>query len=43
MTQTPEQNSTGRKVLISMLVLTLVVCLVSSLLAVAAGLLVFWG
>lgn len=43
MNQTPEQNSTGRKVLISLVVLALVICVVSSLLAVAAGLLVFWG
>lgn len=43
MTQPPEQNSTARKVLISLLVLVLVVCVILSLLAVAAGLLAVWG
>ncbi|HQN04158.1 MAG TPA: hypothetical protein PK174_01955 [Anaerolineaceae bacterium] len=38
-----DKNSTGRKILFSLLALFLVICVVLSLLAVAAGLLVIWG
>ncbi|HQP07820.1 MAG TPA: hypothetical protein PLY85_02245, partial [Anaerolineaceae bacterium] len=38
-----DKNSTGRKILFSLLALFLMICVVLSLLAVAAGLLVIWG
>lgn len=41
--EAPEMNSTGRKILFSLLALLAVVCMVLSLLAVSAGLLVIWG
>ncbi len=41
--EAPEMNSTSRKILFSLLALLAVVCMVLSLLAVSAGLLVIWG
>ena len=39
----PKENSTSRKILLSLLALVLVICVIFGLLAISAGYLVIWG